>query len=144
MEIIATNRKATFNYHIFETYEAGIELKGMEVKSIRNHKVNISESFGRVENNEIFLYNMNVSPYEYSGGFRVDPLRKRKLLLHRDEIDKIIGKVSQKGFTIIPTKVYLKNGFVKVEIAIAKGKKTHDKRESIKKREIERRIKRYL
>lgn len=147
IEIVATNRKAKRDYEIIDTYEAGIELKGSEIKSIRDHRVNIDDSFCLVENGEIFVHNMHISPYSASSIFRPDPDRKRKLLLHRKEIDRIAGQVARKGFTIIPLKVYLKNGrWCKVEIGICKGKKQYDKREDIKKKDIElemRRIKSY-
>jgi SsrA-binding protein len=138
MEIVATNRKAKKNYEILDTYEAGIELKGSEIKSIRDHRVNIDDAFCLVENGEIFINNMHISPYFASSIFRPDPDRKRKLLLNRKEIDRIYGQITRKGYTLIPTKVYIKNGkWAKVEIAIAKGKKLYDKREDMKKKEIE-------
>jgi SsrA-binding protein len=144
IEIVATNRKAKKNYEILETYEAGIELKGSEIKSIRDHRVNIDDAFCLIENGEVYVHNMHISPYPSSSVFRPDPDRKRKLLLHRKEIDRIFGQVTRKGYALIPTKVYLKNGrWAKVEIAVAKGKKLHDKREDIKKKEVELEMKKF-
>lgn len=142
MKIIALNRKANYDYHIEETYEAGIMLKGTEVKSVREGKVNLKDSFGLIEGNEIFVHNMHISPYEMGSRFNVDPLRKRKLLLHRREIDRLRGHISRKGFTIIPLKLYFKSGVAKLEIALAKGKKQHDKRERLKKKDRERALQR--
>ncbi|MFN4244729.1 MAG: SsrA-binding protein SmpB [Brevinematia bacterium] len=147
IEIVSTNRKAKKNYEIYDTYEAGIELKGSEIKSVREHNVNIDDAFCLIENGEIFVHNMHIAPYHSSSIFRPDPYRKRKLLLHRKEIDKISGQVNRKGFTLIPLKVYIKNNkLCKVEIGICKGKKEYDKREDMKKKDIElemRRIKSY-
>ncbi|ERM92091.1 single-stranded DNA-binding protein [Caldanaerobacter subterraneus subsp. yonseiensis KB-1] len=140
IKIIAQNRKAFHDYFIEETYEAGIELVGTEVKSVRQGKVNLKDSFARVENNEVILYNMHISPYEKGNIFNRDPLRPRKLLLHRHEINKLSGYVSRKGYTLIPTKVYLKRGLVKVELAVAKGKKLFDKREDIARRDAKREL----
>lgn len=143
VEIVATNRKARKNYEILDTYEAGIELKGSEIKSIREHNVNIDDAFCLVEKGEIFVHNMHISPYHASSVFKPDPYRKRKLLLHRKEINRIAGQVARKGFTIIPLKVYIRNGkLCKVEIGICKGKKKHDKREEIKRKEIEMEMRR--
>lgn len=122
IKIIAQNKKAYHDYFIEETYEAGIVLSGTEVKSIRMGKVNLKDSFARVENNEVYLYNMHISPYEKGNIFNKDPLRTRKLLLNRHEINKLIGYVTRKGYTLIPTKLYLKRGLVKVELAVARGK----------------------
>lgn len=140
IKIIAQNRKAFHDYFIEETYEAGIELVGTEVKSVRQGKVNLKDSFARVENNEVILYNMHISLYEKGNIFNKDPLRPRKLLLHRHEINKLSGYVSRKGYTLIPTKVYLKRGLVKVELAVAKGKKLFDKREDIARRDAKREL----
>jgi len=142
IKVIAQNKKAFHDYFIEETYEAGIVLSGTEVKSIRLGKVNIKDSYAAVENGEVFVYNMHVSPYDKGNIFNKDPLRVRKLLLNRYEINKLIGYVKQKGYTLIPTKVYLKRGLVKVEIAVAKGKKLYDKREDIAKRDARREVER--
>lgn len=135
IKIIAQNKKAYHDYFIEETYEAGIALTGTEIKSIRMGKVNLKDSFARVENNEVYLYNMHISPYEKGNIFNKDPLRTRKLLLNRHEINKLIGYVTRKGYTLIPTKLYLKRGLAKVELAVAKGKKLYDKREDIARRD---------
>lgn len=133
IKVIATNRKAYHDYFIEETIEAGIELKGTEVKSVRLGHVNLKDSFARVENGEVFLYNMHISPYEKGNIFNVDPMRDRKLLLHKHEINRLAGYVQQKGYTLIPLKIYIKRGKIKVELAVAKGKKLYDKREAIAK-----------
>ncbi|MFO7153105.1 MAG: SsrA-binding protein SmpB [Bacillota bacterium] len=136
---LATNRKARHDYHIIETYEAGIALAGTEVKSLRQGKANLKDSFARVEKGELFLYNMHISPYEKGNIFNKDPLRPRKLLMHRKEIDRLYGLVKEKGVTLIPLRVYLnERGLVKVELAVAKGKTLYDKREDIKRRDAER------
>lgn len=122
IKVIATNRKAYHDYFIEETIEAGIELKGTEVKSVRLGHVNLKDSFARVENGEVFLYNMHISPYEKGNIFNVDPMRDRKLLLHKHEINRLAGYVQQKGYTLIPLKIYIKRGKIKVELAVAKGK----------------------
>lgn len=139
-KIIATNRKARHEFFIEETIEAGIVLTGTEVKSIRQGKVNIKESYASIDGGEVYVNGMHISPYEQGNIFNVDPLRKRKLLLHRREIRKLIGETKQKGFTLIPLSIYLKDGKVKVEIALAKGKKNYDKRDTIAKKDAERRI----
>lgn len=135
---IAENRKAFHDYHILETYEAGIALLGTEVKSIREGRVNLRDSFARVQGGEVFLYNVNISPYSHRGYADHEPLRQRKLLLRRDEIRKLIGKTAEKGMTIVPLRLYFKNGRVKVAVGLAKGKKDYDKRETIKRRETDR------
>ncbi|MBI3991545.1 MAG: SsrA-binding protein SmpB [Candidatus Omnitrophica bacterium] len=140
--IIATNREAGRDYHIIESYESGIELKGSEVKSLREGRVSLKESFGRIEKDEIFLYNLHIPPYSHGNINNPDAKRKRKLLLHRAEIRKLTGRISEKGFTLIPLKMYFKKGFVKVEVALAKGKKLYDKREVIKKKTAERELRR--
>lgn len=147
-KIVADNRQARFRYEILETYEAGIELKGTEVKSIREGKANLRDGYALIRNGEAWLLNMHISPYEHSSAFfNHDPRRTRRLLLHKKEIRKLIGKVEQEGLTLIPLKMYLKKGLVKLTIALGKGKKLHDKRESIKqrddKREMARATKRY-
>ena len=135
---IAENRKAFHDFHILDTFEAGVALLGTEVKAIREGRVNLRDSFARVDQGEVFLYNVNVSPYSHTGYVTHTPLRVRKLLLHRDEIRKLIGKTVEKGMTLVPVRMYFKNGRVKVAIALAKGKKDYDKRETIKKREVDR------
>ncbi len=147
-KIIADNRKARYLYEILETYEAGLELKGSEVKSIRQGKANLQDGYALLRNGEAVLLNVHISPYEKTAAyFNHDPRRTRKLLLHKQEIRKLIGKVEQQGLTLVPLKMYMKRGLVKITIALAKGKKIHDKRESIKKRddqrEMARAIKRY-
>lgn len=139
-KIVATNRKAFHDYHIDETYEAGIVLTGTEVKSVRGTKVNLRDSYARVEGGEMMLYNMHISHYEQGNRFNHEPLRRRKLLMHRGEINRLLGKVKEKGYALIPLKVYLKGGLVKVEVALARGKKMYDKREDLKERESRREI----
>ena len=139
-KIVATNRRATFDYTILDSLEAGIELKGTEVKSLRTSKASLSDSFARVENGEIFLYNMYISPYAFGNIYNPDPVRPRKLLLHRNQIKRLAGEVSTKKLALIPLKLYFKEGIVKMELALAKGKKHYDKRETIKKRESEREL----
>ncbi|MBM7614348.1 SsrA-binding protein SmpB [Alkaliphilus hydrothermalis] len=139
-KVIATNKKARHDYFIEESYECGIELKGTEVKSIRQGKVNIREGHARVENSEVFLYNTHISPYEQGNIHNVDPLRPRKLLLHKREILKLIGYIQQKGYTLIPLNIYLKQGLIKLELGVAIGKKLYDKRQDIAKKESQRRI----
>jgi len=143
-KVLAANKKAHFEYFIEESYEAGIELKGTEVKSIRQGKLNLKEGHARVENGEVFLYNVNISPYEQGNIFNVDPLRVRKLLLHKAEIRKLIGYIQQKGYTLIPVSAYLKNGRVKIQLGVAKGKQLHDKRQDIAKKDANRRIQKEL
>ena len=135
---IAENRKAFHDFHLLETFEAGIVLLGTEVKAIREGRVNLRDSFARVEGREVFIYNVHISPYSHRGYADHEPLRKRKLLLHRSEIRKLIGKTVEKGMTLVPTRLYFKDGRVKVAVSIAKGKKDYDKRETIKKRETDR------
>lgn len=134
-EPIAENRKATFNYFLTDRCEAGLCLRGHEVKSIREHRVNIKDSFVRILKGEAFLFNCHISPYSHIQGYQdPDPTRFRKLLLNRREINKFMGLAARKGFAIVPTRMYFKNGFVKVEIALGEGKKQHDKRDAIKKK----------
>jgi SsrA-binding protein len=135
---VAENRKAFHDYHILETYEAGVALLGTEVKSIREGSVNLRDSFARVESGEVWIYNVHINPYSHRGYSDHEPTRKRKLLLHRQEIKKLIGKTVEKGMTLVPVRMYLKNGRVKVAISLAKGKKDHDKRETIKRRDADR------
>jgi SsrA-binding protein len=135
---IAENRKASHDYHILDTWEAGVVLLGTEVKSIREGRVNLRDSFARVEKGEVWLYNVNVSSYSHRGYADHEPLRQRKLLMRREEIRKLIGHTVEKGMTLVPLRLYFRNGRVKVEIALAKGKKDYDKRETIKRRDVER------
>lgn len=137
-KIISVNRVARFNYEILEKIEAGIVLKGTEVKSLRDGKINIRDSFARVDKGEIFLYNMYIGPYEQGNIYNVDSVRTRKLLLNRPEIDKLYGKLSQRGLTLVPLGVYFKRGIAKVELGLGKRKKIYDKREIIKKRDLMR------
>lgn len=131
------NRKARHDYEILETFEAGIVLLGSEVKSIKMGNANLKDSYADVENGEVWLYNFHISPYKFaSEKFNHAPLRPKKLLLHKREIAKLIGKIKEKGFTLIPIKVYTKNGLIKVELALAKGKKLYDKRRALKEREL--------
>lgn len=145
MKLIANNKKAYHDYFILDTYEAGIALHGTEVKSLRMGQCSIKEAFIRIENGEMFLYGMHISPYEKGNIFNKDPLRTRKLLLHKNEILKMLGKMKEKGIAVIPLKVYLKGSLVKVEIGLARGKKLYDKRDDIakkdQKREAEREFK---
>lgn len=134
-KLIANNKKAYHDYFILDTYEAGISLHGTEVKSLRMGKCSIKEAFIRIENEEVFVYGMHISPYEKGNIFNKDPLRTRKLLLHKSEISKMIGQINQKGYTLIPLKVYFSGSLVKVQIGLCKGKKLYDKRQDISKRD---------
>src|SRR2546427_7315275 len=129
---IAENRKAFHDFHLLESFEAGLVLLGTEGKAIREGRVNLRDSFARVEDGEVFLYNVNISPYSHRGYADHEPLRRRKLLLHPDQIRKLIGKTVERGMTIVPTRLYFKNGRVKVSVSLAKGKKDYDKREENK------------
>jgi len=142
IKIIAQNKKARHDYFIEDTYEAGIELSGTEVKSVRKGSVNLKDSYAAVEKGEVYVYNMHISPYEQGNIFNKDPLRTRKLMLHRYEINKLIGYVQQKGYTLVPLSIYLKGSLVKVELAVAKGKQLHDKRHDIAERDAKREIER--
>lgn len=145
IRIVASNRKARHEYFIEDTIEAGIVLKGTEVKSIRAGRINVKESYAIVENGEIFIYNMHISPYEQGNIHNVDPIRKRKLLLHKREIKRLEAQVMQKGYTLIPLTVYInEDGLVKIELALGKGKKLYDKREDIAKRDAIRKIERQV
>ena len=135
---IAENRKAHHDYHLLDTFEAGVVLLGTEVKAIREGRSNLRDSFARIEDGEVFVYNMNISPYSHRGSAVHEPLRRRKLLLHRSEIRKLIGKTVEKGMTLVPVRMYFKNGRIKLAISLAKGKKEYDKRETLKRREAER------
>ena len=140
IEIVARNKRAQKDYNIEETYEAGIKLKGTEIKSVREHNVNLKDSFAIVEDGELFLHNMHISPYKHGNRQNHDPERKRKLLLHKRQIKSFIGATQRKGYTLIPLAVYIKDNLAKVELALAKGKKKYDKRRDIKKREAQREI----
>ena len=137
-KLIANNKKAYHDYFILEKYEAGLSLKGTEVKSLRMGKCSIKEAFIRIENGEVFVYGMHISPYEKGNIFNRDPLRERKLLLHRSEIRKIDAKMREKGMTVVPLSVYFKDSLVKMEIGLAKGKKLYDKRDDIAKKDARR------
>lgn len=141
-KVVAQNKKAYHDYFIEETYEAGIVLQGTEIKSIRAGRVNLKDSYARIQNGEAFLYGMHVSPYEQGNRYNHDPLRERKLLLHNREIAKLFGETKEAGYALVPLKVYLKNGYAKVLIGLAKGKKNYDKREDLKKKEAKREIER--
>lgn len=141
-KVIAQNKKANHDYFIEETYEAGIVLQGTEIKSIRAGRVNLKDSFARVQNGEVFLHNMHISPYEQGNRYNHDPLRTRKLLLHKREINKLIGYTKEQGYTLVPLKLYIKNGFAKLLVGIGKGKKQYDKREDLKKKAAQREIER--
>lgn len=142
--LLAQNKKARHDYHILETYEAGIVLTGTEIKSVRASRINLKDGFAQIKNNEAWLMNVHISPYEQGNQFNHDPLRNRKLLLHKKEIKQLVGQTANKGITIVPLKVYLKNGFAKVLIGLAQGKHDYDKRETIKRRDQEREIRRTL
>lgn len=143
-QTITTNRAARHEYFVLETYEAGIELYGTEIKSIRNGSVNLKESWADIQNGEVFVYGMHISPYEMGNIFNRDPFRVRKLLLHRKEINKLMGKIKQEGLTLIPLSLYFKKQYVKVELGLCKGKKLYDKRESMAKRDAKRDIDRAM
>lgn len=135
---LCSNRKAYHDYHIEESIEAGIELKGTEIKSLRDGKANLKDSYALLKDGEIFLLNCHISPYSHGNIYNHDPLRTRKLLLHKEEIRKLFGKVAQRGFTLVPLKIYLSKGRAKVEIALARGKKTYDKKDALRERDIKR------
>lgn len=141
---VATNRKAYHDYHIQETYEAGMSLLGTEVKSLREGRANLKDSYAIIKDGELLLFNCHISPYSHGNIQNHDPLRTRKLLLHKKEISKLWGKISQQGLTLIPLKIYFKGGKAKVAIGLAKGKKQYEKRESIKEREAKREIERHM
>ena len=143
-QTITTNRAARHEYFVLETFEAGIELYGTEIKSIRNGSVNLKESWADIQNGEVFVYGMHISPYEMGNIFNRDPFRVRKLLLHRKEINKLMGKIKQEGLTLIPLSLYFKKQYVKVELGLCKGKKLYDKREAMAKRDAKRDIDRAI
>jgi len=142
LKVIATNRKARHEYLILETYEAGIVLRGSEIKSIRSGQISLAQAYVSIDGKEAWLLNAHIAPYDQASHFNHDPLRQRKLLLHRSEIRKMWENIRQKGTTIIPLRVYIKNGHAKIEIAVAKGKKLYDKRADIAKRDVEREMER--
>jgi SsrA-binding protein len=137
-KIIAENRKASHDYHLLETFEAGVVLLGTEVKAIREGRVNLRDSFARVEDGEVWVHNIHISPYSHRGYTDHEALRRRKLLLHAQEIRKLVGKVEERGMTLVPVRMYFKNGRVKLGVSLAKGKRDYDKRETIKRREADR------
>lgn len=141
-KIVASNRRARYEYELLERVEAGIVLTGAEVKSIRAGKVSIAEAFGRIDDGEIWLHGMHISPYEAASRWNGDPVRPRKLLLHRQEIRKLIGGVQEKGRTLVPLEIYFKRGRAKVDLALARGKKLHDKRHDLKRQEAKREVER--
>lgn len=140
IKLIADNRKARHDYHIHETYEAGIVLTGTEVKSLRAGKANLKDAYARIENSELMLHNMHVSPYDAGNRFNHEPLRTRKLLMHRSEIDKLIGKTQEKGYTLVPLKMYFTHGIAKLQIGLVTGKKNYDKRQDMAERDAKREI----
>ncbi|MDD7092516.1 MAG: SsrA-binding protein SmpB [Eubacteriales bacterium] len=144
VKIIATNKKAYHDYFIEDTYEAGIALEGHEVKSLRLNNVNMKDSFAIVKNGEIWLVGVHISPYKMATMFKIDPVRNRRLLLHKSEINKLKQKVEQKGYTLVPTKMYFREALVKVEIGVARGKELHDKRDAIAEKENKRKIDRIM
>ncbi|QKD81464.1 SsrA-binding protein SmpB [Thermoleptolyngbya sichuanensis A183] len=144
-KVVAENRQARFEYEILETFEAGIELVGTEVKSVRAGKANLRDGFALIRNGEVWLHNVHISPHDTASQyFNHDPRRTRKLLMHRQEIRKLIGKVEQQGLTLVPLKMYLKRGWVKVSLALARGKKLHDKREDLKQKQAKREMQRAM
>jgi len=137
-KVVADNRKAFHDYHVLETWEAGLVLLGTEIKAIREGRVNLRDSFARVDNGEVWLANMHISPYSHTGYAHHEERRQRKLLLHKHEINKVMGLVRERGLTLVPLQLYFKNGRLKASLALVKGKQTHDKREAIRKREVDR------
>ena len=142
--LFARNRKALRDYEILETYEAGLELKGTEIKSIRQHRVTIDDSFARIDGDELFLYNMHISPYEQGGRYNVEPTRLRRLLMHRGQIERLHGVLSLQRVTLIPLRLYEKHGLAKIELAVGKGKRVFEKRDRIREREADREIQRRM
>ncbi|CAM4259301.1 MULTISPECIES: SsrA-binding protein SmpB [Listeria] len=140
--LVAQNKKARHDYAIEETFEAGIVLQGTEIKSVRNARVNLKDAYARVDRGEVFLHNMHISPYEQGNRYNHDPLRTRKLLLHKKQISKLIGETKEAGYSIVPLKMYIKDGYAKVLIGVAKGKKKYDKREDLKRKEAKRDVER--
>jgi SsrA-binding protein len=144
IKLISDNRRARFEYEIVQVYECGIELTGTEVKSMRQGKANLQDSFARVEQGELWLFNCHISPYEFGNRFNHDPVRKRRLLMHKREITKIKSQLAEKGLTLIPLKLYFKRNWVKVDLALARGRQLFDKRENITKRETKRQLERVV
>jgi SsrA-binding protein len=144
IKVVATNRKAKYEYFLIDTYEAGLELRGTEIKSVRSGQISLSEAFVQVDGQQAWLMDAHIAPYEKASKYNHEPKRRRRLLLHKDEIKHLFDSIRQKGLTIIPLKVYLKNGRAKIEIATAKGKKLYDKRQTIARRDAEREIHRNL
>lgn len=141
-KLVAQNKKARHDYEIEETFEAGIVLQGTEIKSVRNARVNLKDSYARIDKGEIFLHNMHISPYEQGNRYNHDPLRTRKLLLHKKQISRLIGETKESGYSIVPLKMYIKDGYAKVLIGVARGKKKYDKRQDLKQKEAKRDIER--
>ncbi|WP_078379003.1 SsrA-binding protein SmpB [Sutcliffiella halmapala] len=141
-KVISQNKKANHDYSIEQTYETGMVLQGTEIKSLRAGRANLKDSFARVQNGEVFLHNLHISPYEQGNRYNHEPLRTRKLLLHRKQINQLIGLTKEEGYTLVPLKIYLKNGYAKLLIGLGKGKKKYDKREDLKKKEAKRDIER--
>ncbi len=141
---ISVNRKAFHEYHIFDKFTAGMVLTGTEIKSIRKGAINLKDSFAKIEDSQVFLYNCHISPYEQGNRYNVNPERVRKLLLNKKEIEKMLGKIKKEGYTIVPTEIFIQDGWAKLEIALAKGKKLHDKRDDIAKKDQNRDIQRAL
>ena len=144
IKVVAENRKARHDYHIEETFEAGMVLTGTEVKSLRQGMANLRDAYAAIENGEIFVYNMHISPYTHGNMFNHEPKRTRKLLMHKREIMRLLGQTQERGYTLVPLKVYFRRGLAKMELALAKGKKLYDKRETIARRDEKRRIDRIL
>lgn len=144
IEVITTNRKARHDYTVMDTYEAGIVLQGTEVKSLRDHKANLTDSYAGIDRGEVILYNVHISPYDHGNYFNHDPTRPRKLLLHREEIRRLVGKVVERGLTLVPLKLYFKRGKAKVQLALVKGKKQYDRRQTIAERDAQRDVDREL
>ncbi|MBC1361645.1 SsrA-binding protein SmpB [Listeria welshimeri] len=141
-KLVAQNKKARHDYAIEETFEAGIVLQGTEIKSVRNARVNLKDSYARIDKGEIFLHNMHISPYEQGNRYNHDPLRTRKLLLHKKQISRLVGETKESGYSIVPLKMYIKDGYAKVLIGVARGKKKYDKRQDLKQKEAKRDIER--
>jgi len=141
-QVVVSNRKARFEYEVLQTAEAGIVLRGTEVKALREGRANLQDAFGRFENGELWLHNLHISPYEAGNRFNHDPLRPRKLLLHRRELRKLVGQVEQKGLTLVPLDLYFRRGIAKLTLALVRGKKLHDKRDDVRKRETQREMER--
>jgi SsrA-binding protein len=143
-KLVSDNRKARHNYEILEVIEAGLALTGTEVKSLRQGKANLQDSFARIEENEIWLYRCHISPYDFGNRFNHDPIRKRRLLIHRRQIDKLKAQTQEKGLTLVPLKLYFKGNWAKIDLALARGKQLYDKRQSISKRENQRQLERLI